>query len=114
MRWKQDGVRTLWQWCVPCALVAIALFGSVAPTQAESSNHPMYDDGGTLRWYSSLSEARKVAAREGKLILVDVSLPNCKTCEMVIGLVGDILVRVRLNQETILYHLRRGEASPEP
>ena len=33
---------------------------------------------------------------------------------LVIGLVGDMLVRVRLNQETILYHLRRGEDAPGP
>ena len=36
------------------------------------STHPHFDDRGTLTWYTSLEAARSVAARDGKLLLLEM------------------------------------------
>ena len=36
-----------------------------------TSTHPHFDDQGTLHWYTSMAEAKEVAAKEGKLIFIE-------------------------------------------
>ena len=72
------------------APLLLASLGAAQPVaEAGPKWHPVYDDGGTLRWYASFDEARTVAAREGKLILVDVCPPRSRPCGSVISLIGD-------------------------
>jgi len=36
-----------------------------------SSSHPHFDDRGTLTWYTSMAEAKAIAAAEGKKIFIE-------------------------------------------
>ncbi|MEE2940270.1 MAG: hypothetical protein VX460_07795 [Planctomycetota bacterium] len=36
-----------------------------------ASSHPHFDDRGTLRWYTSLADARAEAAATGKRIFIE-------------------------------------------
>lgn len=35
------------------------------------STHPHFDDRGTLRWYTSMAEAKAVAQAEGKRLFIE-------------------------------------------
>lgn len=63
---------------IPVTTLAIALAGAwglfAAPLRAEPPArraHPLYDDGGTLDWSTRLAEAREVAKKERRLILIE-------------------------------------------
>ena len=102
-----------WSRVAALGLLVLILSGVAnAPRAAEAraGSHPLYDDGGTLRWYTDLKEAFRVAGREGKLVVVDVSVANCRACETAIGLVGDASIRNRIARIAVGYHVdaRRG------
>ena len=83
-------------WVVPClTLIVLGTIATCLPAPAEAgpTTHPVYDDGDTLRWYASLSEAQRVARREGIFLLVEVSPARSKPCANVIALIGDKQVR---------------------
>ena len=96
MRWNpaQREVRTS---CVPLAMLLCIWVWLPAPSaDAAASKHPNYDDGGTLRWYTNLDEARRTARQEKRLLLVEVSVAGSRPCANVIGLIGDPAIRGRI------------------
>jgi hypothetical protein len=92
-------------------LTLAAVTTPVPPAEAAGSSHPLYSDGGALRWYTDLAEAQSVATREGKLILVDVSVTNCRACELTIGRLGDASIRDRVARVAIGYHVDARQAT---
>ena len=53
--------------------IAAVLMAGVASAKGEQKTkaHPHFNDGGTLRWYTKLADAQKVAKKEGKLIFIE-------------------------------------------
>jgi len=52
-------------------LVAALVLGTSA-TLARAQRHPLYDDGGTLAWSTTLDAGKQAARKAGKLIFVEV------------------------------------------
>lgn len=90
---------------LPLLLFLATLTVAGRAADAGPGRHPLYGDGNTLRWYANLREAQTVAAREGKLLVVDVTVPNDPTCEMAIGLIQDAAIRARIARVAVGYHV---------
>jgi hypothetical protein len=99
-------------WLLPLISVLFFLGASPRDAHARPTGHPIYNDGGTLRWYASFQEARTVAAKEGKLILVDLCPPRNRACGSVIGLIGERTIRDRVARVAIGHHLDSRSRSP--
>ena len=102
-------------WVVPClTLIVLGTIATCLPAPAEAgpTTHPVYDDGDTLRWYASLSEAQRVARREGIFLLVEVSPARSKPCANVIALIGDKQVRPRIRTMAVGHHIDPKTRSP--
>jgi hypothetical protein len=95
-----------------CAALLLLLVGSRQPAEADPSRHPLYNDGGTLSWYLDLAEAQRAAAREGKLLLIAVSIPESRACSSVIGMIGDPEVKARMAQLCVGHHINGRISSP--
>lgn len=50
----------------------------------EKREHPCFDDGGTLDWYTDWSEATGAARREGKLVFVELGRELCGQCRSLV------------------------------
>jgi len=71
----------LWQRFFACSLpLALFLLLFTTPATAGGSRHPYFNDRGTLRWYHSFAEAKRVAQREQKLIFVEYGRQACSNC----------------------------------
>ncbi len=44
------------------------------------SSHPHFADIDGLSWHTTLEEGMRAAAREGKLLFVELSRPTCSSC----------------------------------
>ena len=53
---------------------------AAAPADAGGSSHPYFNDRGTLSWYHSFAEAKRVAQRERKLIFIEYGRRACSNC----------------------------------
>lgn len=95
-------------------LVVCAVLGGPRQPVAEAGAgaHPTYDDGNAVRWYDTFGEARAAAARENKLVLVEVSIRDCRTCAMVVGLMRDPGLRARLSRVAVGYHVDAHRGTP--
>ena len=62
---KEDAMRSAIVVLLLCAAAAVAGDGK------GKSEHPHFDDQGTLRWYTDLGGAQSAAKRAGKLILIE-------------------------------------------
>ncbi len=49
----------------------VAPYSLPLQTMTDKTPHPHFNDRGTLHWHTSLAEARKQAAVEGKLIFIE-------------------------------------------
>lgn len=114
LNWMARPVRVRKAAPVVCLVVVCAVLGgsSQSVVEADAGGHPLYDDGSALRWYESLAEARTVAAREDKLVLVEVSIRDCRTCAMVIGLMRDPVLRARLSRVAVGHHVDAHHGTP--
>ena len=54
------------------AIFVLMLAAAAAGGGKSKSQHPYFDDQGTLRWYDDLGAARSAAKREGKLVFVEL------------------------------------------
>lgn len=45
-----------------------------------TSNHPHFDDRGTLDWQATFESAQAIAKREGKTILIEYGREQCAQC----------------------------------
>jgi hypothetical protein len=52
-------------------VLATLLLAGIASAKDKVQGHPHFNDGGTLRWFTSLADAQKVAKKEGKLIFIE-------------------------------------------
>jgi len=53
-------------------MIALFVLGSVALAgDAKKRAHPHFDNQGTIRWYTKLSDAQAVAKKEGKLVFIE-------------------------------------------
>jgi len=55
---------------------------AAGPASAGGGRHPLFDDQGTLTWYTNLDEAQAAARATGKLIIIEsgrLRCPNCKS-----------------------------------
>jgi hypothetical protein len=59
-------MRTLSSLAALTALAAVLLAGG-----DKSNGHPHFNDGGTLHWYTKLSDAQAAAKKEGKVVFVE-------------------------------------------
>lgn len=48
------------------------------------SSHPHFDDGGTLRWYESMAEAKDVARAENKMLFIEFGRELCSQCKSLV------------------------------
>lgn len=62
-----------------------SLLGATAgPASAGGDRHPLFNDQGTLAWYTSLDEAQAVARATGKLIFIESGRRACGNCRHVV------------------------------
>jgi hypothetical protein len=66
------------------AAVAAAVLVSVS-SRAEAGPHPLFDDQGTLDWYTSLDAARAAAEAQGKLIFIEAGRRECGNCRTLVA-----------------------------
>jgi len=52
-------------------VIATLLLAGIASAKEKALTHPHFNDGGTLRWFTNLADAQKVAKKEGKLIFIE-------------------------------------------
>ena len=52
-------------------VIAAFLMAGVASAKEKAHPHPHFNDGGTIRWFTNLAEAQKVAKKEGKLVFIE-------------------------------------------
>ena len=50
---------------------AMFLLAGAAVAGGKPRGHPHFDDGGTLRWYTKLADARAAAKKQGKLVFIE-------------------------------------------
>lgn len=60
--------------------IACVLAGTAGPAAA-GGRHPLFDDRGTLTWYTSLDEAQAVARATGKMIFIEQGRLHCPNCQ---------------------------------
>ena len=61
--------------------IGFALAGTARPTGASGGRHPLFDDQGTLTWYTSLDEAQANARASGRLIFIEQGRRRCPNCQ---------------------------------
>ncbi len=57
---------------------------TAGPASGASSRHPLFNDQGTLVWYTSLDDAQAVARASGKLIFIESGRRACGNCRHVV------------------------------
>ena len=50
---------------------ALLVFAGVAAGDGKPQAHPHFNDGGALRWYTTLAEAQAAAKKEGKFVFIE-------------------------------------------
>ncbi len=61
--------------------IACVVAGTAGPAAASGGRHPLFDDQGTLTWYTNLDEAQAVARATGKLIFIEQGRSRCPNCQ---------------------------------
>lgn len=51
------------------------------------SSHPHFSDGGNLQWHTRFEEAKAAAAREGKLVFIEMGREQCSNCRSLVSAV---------------------------
>tara|TARA_R110002072_G_scaffold58824_11_gene149550 strand:- start:7550 stop:7954 length:405 start_codon:yes stop_codon:yes gene_type:complete len=46
--------------------------------------HPHFDDRGTLSWHTTMAQAKEEAARDGKLIFIELGRKLCSQCRALV------------------------------
>lgn len=81
---------------------ATLLAGTAQPASAGGGCHPLFNDQGTIPWYSSLDEAQAVARATGKLIFVESGRRACGNCRHMVERVLPVQgVRARVSAISI-------------
>jgi hypothetical protein len=52
-------------------LVAAISFAGATAAGAFAQGHPHFDDGGTLKWYTTLAEAKAAAKKADRLVFIE-------------------------------------------
>ena len=84
------------------ALAVLALSAhaaSATPVVRRCSSHPYFDDGGTLLWSTSLSDAQAAARASDRLIFIEYGRLQCCQCKkLVASVLPDPSIRCRLSE----------------
>jgi hypothetical protein len=54
------------------SVLAATFVLATSATLARAQRHPLYDDGGTLAWSTTLDAGKQAARKVGKLLFVEV------------------------------------------